>query len=406
MTYDLLIIGAGISGLSLAHLGHRQGLKVLVLDAALRVGGCIATHNFSELNEFWVEAGAHTCFNSYGNLINILNDVGLTSHIKPKARVNFKILRHDKLKSVLTALRPLELVWYLPRLSRETKVGRSVKEYYSRILGEKNYRDLFGPAFNAVICQPADEFPAELLFRPKPRRKGLPRSFIFSQGLSTISNAIATQIGIKVVTNANVVTVEINSDGEMQAITADGQAYIAKNLALAVPPDKAAGILSRTFGDLAGFLANIRMAEIASISLAVANKTLKLSPLAGIIAPYEPFYSAVTRDYLKDSQYRGFTFHFPKDQLDTIRQLERIREILKIPKTEAIPIAYTQHRLPALRANHIDWIAKIDKALAKTNLMLTGNYFLGVSMEDCVTRSVHEWQRVMDNGAKTLRRHS
>lgn len=393
MTYDLLIIGAGISGLSLAHLGCRHGMRVLVLEAAPRIGGCLATQTFPETAEFWVEAGTHTCFNSYGNLINILNDVKLLSQIKPKMRVNFKILRHDRLRSIASALHPLELIWRLPRLFIEPKTGRSVKEYYSQLVGAKNYRDVFGPAFNAVICQPADEFPAEFLFRPKPKRKDLPRSFTFATGLSTIPETIVKQSGLEVLTNASVVTVKKHNHNEFQAITTDNQIFTAKYLSLAVAPDQAARILSTTFPDLAGFLANIRVAEITSISLAVTRQLLKLSSLAGIIAPYEPFYAAVTRDYLHDPIYRGFTFHFPKDQLDAGRQVERIREILKLPKTELTNIAYTQHRLPALRANHLEWKLKIDKSLAKTGLLLTGNYFLGVSMEDCVTRSLNEWQR-------------
>ena len=398
MTYDLLVIGAGISGLSLAHLGCRHGMNILVLDAAPRIGGCIATQTFPQLSSdaeqaFWVEGGTHTCFNSYGNLINILKELELLSKIKPKMRVNFKILRHDKLRSILTALHPLELAWNLPRLSKEPKTGRTVKEYYSRILGEKNYRDLFGPAFNAVICQPADNFPADFLFRPKPRLKKLPRSFTFAQGLSVIPNAIAAQDKITIHTNTTVVTIAKNSDGSFKAITNDNQIYTASHLAMAVSSKQAANILEETFPDLAGYLANIRVTEITSVSLAVTSQALKLSPLAGIIAPYEPFYAAVTRDYLKDSQYRGFTFHFPTNQLDSKQQLERIREILKIPKTELNQVKYTQHLLPMLRTNHQEWITKIDKALDKTNLMLTGNYFLGVSMEDCITRSINEWRR-------------
>lgn len=395
MTYDLIIVGSGISGLSLASLSSHHGLNTAVLEAAPRIGGCIATHHFPQAPEFWVEAGSHTCFNSYGHLIDILKDLGLLSQLQPKLKVNFKLLHHGRLHSVLRAIHPLELIRCLPRLAYEQKTGHSVKEYYSRVLGAKNYRDLFGPAFNAVICQPADEFPADFLFRSKPRRKSIPRSFTFKNGLSIIPESIVKQNNFQLFTNTTVTTITKGENKELTALTASGETFTAKHLALAVPPDQAANILAVAFPELAGLLINIRVAEITSISLAVPNQTLQLAPLAGIIAPYEPFYAAVTRDYLKDAAYRGFTFHFPKDQLDIMRQVGRIGEVLKLPKQHSIEFVQTQHKLPALRTNHLEWVTKIDKVLTRTDLMLTGNYFLGVSMEDCITRSIQEWQRRM-----------
>lgn len=398
MTYDLIIIGAGISGLSLASLSSHYGLKTLVLEASPRIGGCIATHTFSTTPNFWVETGAHTCFNSYGHLITILKELNLLSHIQPKQRVNFKLLHHGQLHSLLYALHPLELIRCLPRIAYTSKTGLSVKEYYSQILGSKNYRDLLGPAFNAVICQPADNFPAEFLFRPKPKHKNIPRSFTFKTGLQIIPDAIAKQNKLELLTNTAIATIAKGENGELKAFTTNGESFVTKHLALAISPDQAANILAIAFPELAGLLINIRVAEITSISIAVPHQqVLQLKPLAGVIAPYEPFYAAVTRDYLKDKTYRGFTFHFPKDQLDIMRQVGRIGEVLKLHKEYLNDIIQTQHKLPALRINHLEWVTKIDKVLARTNLILTGNYFLGVSIEDCITRSTNEWQRYIAN---------
>ena len=44
--YDAIIIGAGIGGLTSASLLAKQGLKVLVLEALGRVGGCCSNYDF------------------------------------------------------------------------------------------------------------------------------------------------------------------------------------------------------------------------------------------------------------------------------------------------------------------------------------------------------------------------
>jgi protoporphyrinogen oxidase len=319
----------------------------------------------------------------------------MTAKMTAKSRLNFKLLRQDNLYSVFEGLHPFELALHLPQIIWAAKTERSVKDYYSQILGSKNYQDLFGPAFNAVLSQPADEFPAEILFRRKPRQKNIPRSFTLPRGLSSISNAIAAQPNLEVLTEVTVVRVERAVDG-FRAITADGSSFTTKKLALAIPPDQAALILAYSFTELAGLLSEIAIAEITSVSVAILQKSTNLPQLAGVIAPYEPFYSAVSRDYLADPVHRGFTFHFPTGQIDPSRQIGRIREILGIPKEQLAAIAYTHnHRLPALKTNHMERVAHIDQVLAGTGIALAGNYFLGVSIEDCLIRSTNEWQRIM-----------
>ena len=42
--YDLLIIGAGISGLSMAHYAAGAGWNALVLERERQPGGCLCSH--------------------------------------------------------------------------------------------------------------------------------------------------------------------------------------------------------------------------------------------------------------------------------------------------------------------------------------------------------------------------
>jgi len=391
--YDNLIVGGGISGLGLAHHCVRKGLNTLLLESEPEVGGCIHSHAFAGADGFWTELGSHTCYNSYGHLLDIVSDLGLTQALQLKRKVRFKVLQEDRLVSVFSRIHPLELAFSVPRLFRETQTGKTVKTYYSRVLGERNYRDLFGPAFNAVICQQADDFPADMLFRKKPRRKDMPRSFTLADGLSAITRAMADQPGLETRTGTDVARIE--RDGGLFRVTSStGEVFESRRLSLATPPDVAAGLLRDPYPELAGLLSGIGMSEIESMGVAVPAVALEIEPLAGIIAPHDDFFAAVSRDYLDDSRFRGFTFHFRPGRLDPERRIERICRVLGIAREDIETIAERRNRLPALRPGHRDLVANMDRLLAGGDLALTGNYFIGVSIEDCLTRSRGEFERL------------
>ena len=392
--FDHLIIGAGISGLGMAHHSLRRGLSTLVLEADPRVGGCINSRCFPDCDGFWVEGGSHTCFNSYGHLLDLLDDLGLGDRLVAKARLRYALWREGARRSLLAAIHPLELLGSLPRLVTGRKAGRRVAEFYGAGLGRGNYRDLFGPAFCAVLCQEADDFPAELLFRRKPRRKEVVRSFTFPDGLSEIPRALASEPGLEVHTGQVVTALAAEGSG-FRARTAAGEEWTSAYLTLAVPPDRAAALLAGLSETLASEVGAIGVREVESLACVVAREAIpSLPPLAGLIAVDEAFYSMVSRDYLTDSRYRGFSFHFRPGALPPEAQAERAAAALGL-RPEAL--AATQrigNRLPALRVDQGERVARLDAALAGQRLALVGNWFYGVSIEDCLTRVQREQQRL------------
>src|SRR5829696_4774043 len=73
-TYDAVVIGSGLSGLSAAfHLSERKK-NVLVLEAASQVGG--RTSNWKQ-NGMDVESGFHKFFGVYKELPQLLRSAGL-----------------------------------------------------------------------------------------------------------------------------------------------------------------------------------------------------------------------------------------------------------------------------------------------------------------------------------------
>lgn len=395
--YPHIVVGGGISGLSAAHYAAQAGIDTMLLEREGRLGGCMQTHTFTQLDDFWVEAGSHSCFNSYGNLLEIMERLDLLLNITAKAKQGYRLWHGGERKSVLSALHVPELMLSLPRLFRQSKSACSVSEYYGTGLGKRNYRDLFGPAFRSVICQTADDFPAEALFRKKPRRKEVLRSFTMPHGLSDIPRAIAEGSGFRIDSGRAVSAIASGGNGFIVQ-REDGSERTCEHLTLAVPPDVAARLLKDVAPDAATILDRIGMAEIDTLLLAYKKADLTVPEMAGLISVDGAFLSAVSRDFMADDRYRGFAFHFPGGRLTPVERVDAACAALDVSPDRAAAVAHATNRLPSLRKGHQRLIAALDQTLATRPLAATGNWFLGVSIEDCITRSRSEHERLFTGG--------
>ncbi|MES9972662.1 NAD(P)/FAD-dependent oxidoreductase [Candidatus Thiodiazotropha sp. LNASS1] len=388
---DLLVVGAGISGLGMARMAKRQGIEPLILEAGSHIGGAINSHRFeTDEGRFWAELGGHTCYNSYGNLLQLLEESGQLGDLQPKRKLRYRLQTGDRLTSIPSRLNYLELLGALPRLWMSNKAERTVADYFGHIMGQRNFEQVLGPALDAVVCQPAADFPADALFRKKPRRKEIVRSYTGPEGLQSFIGGMAS--GLEIRRDSPVIRLE-KGDNRYQAVTRDG-AIQAKHIALAVAPDVAAKIMLESMPDLAARLQEIEMASIESHAVLVRADRVRLPPLAGIIGVDDDFYSVVSRDPVPDETYRAFTFHFRPNGLDEAGRMARISEVLGVDMQTIESHASCSNRLPALRLGHHERISWIDNTLQGGSLALTGNWFSGVSIEDSLIRSNQECQRL------------
>jgi protoporphyrinogen oxidase len=172
--------------------------------------------------------------------------------------------------------------------------------------------------------------------------------------------------------------------------------YPAAAVCLATPVSVSATLLSEAFPALGRILQSVAMVTVESLGVVVRREAVSLPPLAGIIAKDDSFFSVVSRDTVPDPNYRGFTFHFKPDRLGEAGKLQRINKVLGITGDRLEAVAGKTNRLPALRVGHQNLIQEIDSRLAGIPLALTGNYFTGVSLDDCVMRSSREFRRLQD----------
>jgi len=124
----------------------------------------------------------------------------------------------NRIASIPSELSFPELFLSLPRILTARKEGRTMASYYSKIIGKRNFERVFGPLFSAVICQKADEFPADLLFKKRPRRKDVLRNFTVREGLQSITDSLAARPGITVLTGRGVREIT-SSDGVFSVAT-------------------------------------------------------------------------------------------------------------------------------------------------------------------------------------------
>ena len=394
-TFDVAIVGAGISGLSFAHHAASAGLRSVVLEAAARAGGCIQTARTS--NGFWFELGTHTLYNSYGSLLDILVATQLRDAVARRHKAPFRLFVDGRVRSVSSELALGELLATAWRIFTERKAGRTVGDYYGSLVGKRNWQRVFSPLLSAVPCQRADDFPAEMLFKRRPRRKDFPRTFTLVQGLSTLVDRLAQANAIELRCNASVQ--KIGRDPQGFALTAnDGSTWQARSLALAVPPEIAAQILAQLAPAAAEALSRIRTATIDSTGVVVAKDRLSFPRILGLVPLDNAFSSAVSRDVVPDDRWRGIAFHF-RMGLTRDERLDRIATVLGISRCDFAEVFEHRSFLPSPGLGPGEIVKAIARGIPGSRVFRTGNYFGGLAIEDCVLRSKSEVSRLVSESA-------
>lgn len=387
--YDLIVAGGGISGLSLAHYASKAGLATLLLEKAPEVGGCLKT--MRKVGGFWLELGAHTCYNSYGRLVGIIEDCGISEKLQSREKAPFMMFVDGKVKSIPSELDFLELFCSAPHIFGISKSGLTVASYYSKIVGKRNFERVIGPALSAVPSQRADDFPAEMLFKKRKRRKDVMKKFTLEGGLQTLAEAVVSGKGLEAVTGAEVDSIKEENSLFKVSVRGVGE-FSADSLGIAVPPPVASRLLKDILPMVSERLSDIKVAGVESLGAVVRKETVGLPPFAGLIPIKDLFFSVVSRDIVADEYYRGFTFHF-RPGLDLEKKRRRMAEVLGTDKFEAV--SDNSAVLPSPLLGHEKIVSEIDRLIKGKRIFVTGNYFAGLAIEDCIVRSSEEFNRLM-----------
>jgi protoporphyrinogen oxidase len=395
-SYDLCVIGAGISGLCLARLAAgRLNLRTLVLEQRPDAGGCLASATLAE--DAWLELGAHTCYNTYANFLEIMDGTGFLERAVGRKSMGFRLVQDGALASIPSRLSFLEAACSLPRLFTTKKDGLSAAEYYGRILGRRNWDRVVHPMLNAVASQETEGFPADALFKKRgSRRKDVLRSFAVRGGLGAAAQSLAAQPGIDLALGRGAAALERNGEG-FQVRTQDGAEFTCRFAAVATPADAASGLLAGAFPELAAHLGRMETRLVRSLGVLFADPLPAVPRLAGLVLPGSPCFSAVSADTFPVPGKRAWTFHFDPRRMadDPESMLAFACQTFKVGRDQVAAHFRRDHVMPSVRLGHAEWLQQVDTQLRGGRLMLVGNYLDGLSIEDCAGRAKREFQRVL-----------
>lgn len=389
--YDCVIVGAGISGIAFAAKLKEKGQKVLVVEKSDRLGGQIQSFESKIAEEFWFEMGAHTCYNSYTSLISLVEDKSLLSELQKGSYITYA---NHKLRSIASQINYFSMLTHFFRYFTSKRTDKTVKEYFTPIVGKNNYEKLFSKAFRAVICQPADSYPADLfLKRRNGRNEDFPRKFSFKKGISSFLNFIIENLNIEIKYNtpiAGIIQME-NDSYELKA--ENGNSIFARSIAMATDAMTTAYILKPIESGIARLLETIETSKSTSIGVVIHKETCAIKPIAGIIPTSNDFMSVVSRDLIAHESLRAFVFHYMGDDISFEDKQDDICKVLGINRNDILEHTMMEHRLPSLRKEHIDMDKQIESVRNNDNIYIIGNYFYGLSLEDCVNRAIDEYNR-------------
>ena len=318
---EVVVLGAGISGLTLAWRLRQSSAQVLLAEASSRVGGCISTQ--SKDGYRW-EEGPNS-FTPTPALLNLIAEVGLTDQL---VLADAKLPRYiywekellpvplspaaalsSRLLSVGGKLRALQgLLGFVPpppgheetvRQFFRRQLGSEVAERlvepftsgvyagdpdqlsavaaFPRVAGlEERYGSLFAGALQALRQRPQ---PSPVAIQPPPKRGQLGN---LRQGLQQLPEALAQKLGDSLRLGWR--AVQLKREGELYWVgfeTPEGSRWAAaRQVVLAIPAYEAAALLQELNPPASQLLAEIPYPPVAVVALAYPQEALP-QPLRG-----------------------------------------------------------------------------------------------------------------------------
>lgn len=434
---DALVVGGGLSGLSVAWWLARAGLSVEVWEERARPGGLIATHR---KDGYTLERAASIMLNFCPEVTELLGATGLAlKKLRPDAGAGAaRYLVHDgalvaapmrlgaflttPLWSVRGKLRLLLEPW-IPRGGSDTE---TVAAFITRRLGGEILETAFEPYLAGTLASDPDRANARAtlprltelerrygslalgIFARRLRPRGAPpvETFSFEGGMSALIDRLAAAPGIRLRGRCAATRIEYNG-GRWRATahSREGERAVrARHLVLAVPAPAAAGLLDAYDATLAGLVRGIEYAALAVAHLGFDRRDVA-HPLHGMgfLVPRReglsltgcqwmsslfpgraPPGKVLASVYLGGARVRDVSAWHDQGIVDAAcRALRPLLGLRAVP--EMTHIDRHAGALPLYYGAYPERVRAIRRQLRRSpGLHLVGNYLGGVSTRDCI----------------------
>lgn len=440
MSADVIVVGAGLSGLVTAYRLHRAGLRVEVIEAAPQPGGVIASVRRDGL---LFERGPNSGLDTSPAINALLEDLGIRDQRVDASKASSRryVVRDGRMAALPTSPgafvgTPLFSWRAKLRLFREPFIAaapagseESIAQFVQRRLGREFLDYAIEPFVSgiyagdpAALSVPA-AFPrlyalernygslirGAILGARDRRSRGGPAknaavSFSFRAGLQTLTDALAHAVP-SVTTGEAVTGVARASDGTFTVTVASGlPSRHARAVVLATPAFAAAGLIESLAPEAAQALAAIPYAPVAVVVSAYRRRAVS-HPLDGfgVLAP------AVERPNILGSLFSSTMFEGrapPETVLfTTFLGGRRNPALAAAPDAELLEAVHSElgrlagaseapwfseitrwpRAIPQYTLGHLQRIAAVERAEQRVQgLHFCCNYRGGVSIGDCI----------------------
>lgn len=449
MNHDVIVIGAGISGLATAYDLQSRGYDVQILERQVTIGGNAISERF---NGFLMEHGPTTMNAADLGAMDFVRALRLdTSSVELGPNVLKRYLRDARglhgisthplgffLSGYLSPVGRMSMVAEILRPRKKDNSEETIHEFTSRRFGKQFADRVIEPMAAGIFMGDAKTlsingaFPKLLDMEQQhgsiirgvlaAKRGSEPgrRLFSWPQGIGTLPRALAGTLGKRIHSGVAVTKITSSSSG-FEVATANSGKLSARAIVLAVQPHVAAALLENLEPETATAVGNIPAPPIAAVFLGY-RKSQVSHPLDGLgflstqaenqIISGAQFSSTMFEGrapdgYISISSYVGGA-RSPKAAGLPERELTNTvhNELAGLLGIKGEPVvSRTRHwprGLPHYTLAHSARKKTIESASQRLpGLFLTGNYLQGVSIANCMTTAGLTAEKVHNELSKT-----
>jgi len=442
----ICIVGAGISGLATAKaiLDKSPSTEIIIFEASDRVGGKVWTEKTK--TGYLCEGGVNGFLDKVPQTLDLCQQAGISALSAEAAAKKRYVYSRGKLHKLPE--KPWEFITSdlltVPgrlRVMYEILAGgtnnpdESLQEFATRRLGREAFERLIDPMASGVFAGDAQKLSLQSCFpkihqveteygslirgliklQGKARREGSSKQpgpgpggtlTSFAEGMSALTDALASQLGSRIRTNKAIQSISRAANRYLLQ-TNDGGEYECDTLILASPAYSQARMLEELDSDLAKSLMGIPYPPLSVCCFGYKKQQVgKVLDGFGFLVPSKEkrailgtlidsnlFPGRAAKDAVLLRSMIGGARRpelalLPDDQLISQVQAD-LHDILGLKAApEFIRIFRHKKAIPQYVVGHAERLVQIEEKLqAHPGLILTGNAFKGVSLNDCVVNA-------------------
>ena len=434
---DVVVIGAGLSGLVVAHTLRDAGFSVVTVEASDRAGGVLGTR---ERDGYRYETAANSALDdgrTFAPLLGALGIAGQRIDASPRASKRF-VVRDGRLQPLPTS--PPALLTNTTfsararfRLLREPFIARaprdaeeSVAAFARRRLGEEWLDYAIDPFVSGVHAGDPESLSLRAAFprlhaleqahgslllgqvrRARERgRAPSPKSFSFKAGMRTLTDALAARVDVITSTRAALVSQERGGYAVELAGPRGSQRLHSCSVVIATAADAAAALVEPLSPRAARQLAAIVYAPVAIVVAAYRREDVEhpldgfgflvpwreRRPLLGTLFSSTMFEGRAPSGRVLLTTFVGGQRNPAMAAMDdaSLREIvgRELTALLGARNVEWMDVVRWPRAIPQYTLGHEQRVATIDDAMAPfPGLFISANWRGGVSLADCIVRS-------------------